>query len=348
MLLDADSEVRERALHLARRRPAGACKAAAAASAPSRQQTEPATSNHIAVRPGIGKNPGMASLRDLFLAALPAECQAAFASEPELEAALTRLLARAAAPWPTITLTPEVFLPFLAARQRAGEGLAALEELNVIDLYLACGCSARVEAAAEEFSRRLFPEVNHALAALEVPREVVEDVRQGLFDRLFLGDERQPARIRHYRGEGDLVTWIRVVVVRYAIDLLRRGNRELPTDQLPELAAREEDPELRYLKQRYGEEFKVIFEEVLASLSAEERNLLRYQLVERLTLEQIAALHSVNRSTVVRWFQKLREKLLSRTRKGLERRLRISRTEFESVMRLIQSQLHVSLQRLLE
>jgi hypothetical protein len=48
---------------------------------------------------------------------------------------------------------------------------------------------------------------------------------------------------------------------------------------------------------------------------------------------------------VARWNAKLRERLLTHTRRALLQRLNTSRSEFESIMRLIGSQLDVSIRR---
>lgn len=283
----------------------------------------------------------------VFLDALPAEEREIFAADPGLGEALAAVLDRARSAWPELSIPDEVLLPFLAERVPPGAGPAGLERLNAPDLYLACGCATGDSAAVALFTSRFFPAIEQALARLELPRPWVEDVRQMVYDKLFVGDAERPAGIRHYKGEGELLTWVRVVAVRQAIDLARKRNRELPAEELPDVVASDDDPEIRFLKRRYGEEFKAAFQKVMGLLTSKERNLLRYQLVSGLTLEQIAGLYQVNRSTVVRWMQKVRDKLLDETRAELSRRLRLTQTEFKSVMRLIQSQLHVSIKRLL-
>ena len=260
-------------------------------------------------------------LETLFLDALPPEQREPFSADPRLGERLTTLLARARTAWPGLSVTDERFLPFVAERVKEGSGPERLERMSVEDLYLACGCASGDPTAAEQFSARFFPAIEQAVARMEVPRAWVEDVRQTVYDKLFVGDGERPPGIRHYKGEGELLTWVRVVAVRQAIDVVRKRNREQPVEELPEVVARDEDPELRFLKQRYGEEFRAVFHGVMERLTSKERNLLRYQLVSGLTLEQIAGLYRVNRSTVVRWLQKVRDKLLEETRAGLTKRL---------------------------
>ena len=290
-------------------------------------------------------------LRECFLAALPSAARESLSRHPRLDELLDRVMERARARWPDVSVPADRFLPFVAERlSDDADPEKELERINVADLYLACGCVDGDAVAVAVFSANHFPRVERAIAALDVPRTVIEDIKQGIFQKLFVGDGEREAKICHYAGEGDLGTWIRVVAVRQAIDLLRKEGKEQPLsdEQLPNLVARDEGPELRFLKQRYRTEFKEVFQHTLASLSSKDRNLLRYQVIGELTMEQIASLYKVNRSTVVRWLQKVRKKLLSDTRRELSRRLKIDRTEFESMMRLINSQMNVSIQRVLD
>jgi RNA polymerase sigma-70 factor (ECF subfamily) len=106
-------------------------------------------------------------------------------------------------------------------------------------------------------------------------------------------------------------------------------------------------PELAYLKRTYRAAFVTCFEEAFAALTSRERTLLRLHLVSRLRLEQMAPMFQVNISTVSRWLAGARDSLLTQTREGLSRRLHLSPGEFESLARLLRSQIDVSLVRLL-
>jgi RNA polymerase sigma-70 factor, ECF subfamily len=75
--------------------------------------------------------------------------------------------------------------------------------------------------------------------------------------------------------------------------------------------------------------------------------LLRLQLVDGLRTAQIATLFGVDRSTVKRWLAACRDHLLDQTRRLLMERLKISPNEFELLAGLVQSQLNVSIERLL-
>jgi RNA polymerase sigma-70 factor (ECF subfamily) len=106
-------------------------------------------------------------------------------------------------------------------------------------------------------------------------------------------------------------------------------------------------PELEHLRRVYTAEFREALLAALGELSAHDRNILRQQYVYRMTIDQIGAIHGVHRVTASRWEVKARTALLAKTRRGLLRQLRIDATELDSIMRVIQSQLDVSLLRYL-
>ena len=67
-----------------------------------------------------------------------------------------------------------------------------------------------------------------------------------------------------------------------------------------------------------------------------------------MNIDQIGVLYGVHRTTVARWRVQARKVLLKETRRIFREDYRLSGRSFESAMRLIQSELDVSLPRLLE
>ncbi len=86
----------------------------------------------------------------------------------------------------------------------------------------------------------------------------------------------------------------------------------------------------------------------LATLSVRDRNLLRQYLVDRLTIDQLGRLYRVHRVTASRWVNRAREAFVAATLLALRRRLRVTRSELDSVLRLLRSQVDVSLRHLLQ
>jgi len=294
---------------------------------------------------------GERPLTQHFLGGLADELRSRMTHLSHLEAVLHDILEAAQAAWPQVSVPPEIFLPYLARRlPEEAEAERALVEMKAADLYLACACSRGERAALEAFERSYFPDVKAALMRRDSSFGQVEDIQQILFQKLFLGDEEHPPKIASYAGRGDLRGWLCVTAVREAIDLFRKVHKEEPVDdgELMDLTATAGDQELAYLKRIYRAEFKTAFQKALASLSTRERNVLRHHLLDGLNIDQIGAIYNVHRATVARWIAKARESLLSLTRDVLMERLRVDQTEFESIMRLIQSRLDVSIHHFLK
>ncbi|HOX44165.1 MAG TPA: sigma-70 family RNA polymerase sigma factor [Myxococcota bacterium] len=270
----------------------------------------------------------------------------------ELDEALGAAWEAGARAWPGVDLPREAFAAWLAARlPPGGQGLAALAALRAPDLYLACA-AARGDPAAQRALGGLCAE----LLRLELPRlglQAVEldDLLQRVLDKLLVAAPGRAARLEQYAGQGALRSWLRVVARREALDRKALVVREVPwqeeslEDVLGALSAA--DPELEQLKGQYRQEFKAAFGEAFGALDARERNLLRHLVFDRLSMEQIGALYHVHQSTVSRWLAKVHARLLSGTLRALGGRLRVGRREADSILRLIQSRLEVSMRRLL-
>src|SRR5262249_6529246 len=104
--------------------------------------------------------------------------------------------------------------------------------------------------------------------------------------------------------------------------------------------------ELRYMKTLYGAEFREAFAQAMATLKPREQNLLRQHHVDGLTIDQLGQLYHVHRATAARWLGKARSSLLAQTRRSFMKRIRLSHSQFDSVLGLVQSQLVISFRRL--
>jgi RNA polymerase sigma-70 factor (ECF subfamily) len=266
-------------------------------------------------------------------------------TDPEGAARLVSKWRAACAAWPTITLAPERFLQLwdqtFAHRTRLAD---VLETVHFDDLYLAIACGDGSPAALALFDERLLAPIPGYLGRVGVTPGFADEVRQAVRMRLFVGDK---PKIASYAGTGPLGAWVRVVTIRCARDLQRTAHPEASFDEGNAVASPRPDPELDYLKVRYGEEFRAAFAEVLAGLEARERNLLRLHFLDGLTVEAIGGLFGVNKSTVSRRLAQSRERILIETRRILEERLGVGASELSSLFRLVESRVEVSLRSLL-
>ena len=148
---------------------------------------------------------------------------------------------------------------------------------------------------------------------------------------------------------GDLRGWIRVTATRELIRLLGRDKRDVSIgdDTLLDLLSPAQDPELGYIRELYRAECAEAFRTALAAMPARDRSLLRYQLIDGLTIDEIGALNGVHRATAARWIAKIRDDLLERTRTEVQTRLGIATEEVDSILRLVHSRIDVSFERVL-
>lgn len=211
---------------------------------------------------------------------------------------------------------------------------------------LAQSCARGNAAAIAEVEKRV--EADLVVAARRVASRGldVDDLRQELHERMFVAREGRP-RIAEYTGRGSLRAWLRVSIARLVVDHARKLSGHEPTHDgvTTELMERADDPESRYLKTHYRRELARAFEAAFRSLSAEQRNLLRHRYVERLGIDVLARMRGVHRATAARRIRDAEEALHRETRARLEAELRVSPVELTSIMRLIQSQMHVSVAR---
>ena len=197
---------------------------------------------------------------------------------------------------------------------------------------------------------RFFPEIEAALRKMNLGGARVDDVKQSLRGQMFVGTPETPPRIVDYSGRGDLGAWLRVTATRSALKVLRKEQREIPAedDAIFAAASSSSDPELAYVKEVYRAQFRTAFQEALDSLDDRDKNVLRQHVVDRLSIDEIGALYHVHRATSARWLDKARELLLTRTRQRFMNGAKITPRECDSIMRLCQSQLDMTIRRRLD
>jgi RNA polymerase sigma-70 factor (ECF subfamily) len=246
-----------------------------------------------------------------------------------------------------------VLVEFVARHLTSDFAEAALDGLRPADLYLACACAQGMTAAINAFDRDFMREVDIALARMRIAAARVADVKQLVRQRLFVGGGTVGAptsagKIAEYAGRGDLRRWVRSVAVRTCLNELRKGKREILVDDdqlIAQHAVSQDDPEIEYMKRTYSAEFKAAFTEALTRLGPREQTLLRYHHVDGLNIDEIGAIYRVHRVTAFRWIEKAKELLVKTTLDTLRTRLKLPADELDSVLRMIRSQIHLSLIR---
>jgi RNA polymerase sigma-70 factor (ECF subfamily) len=294
----------------------------------------------------IASNQGVPMrLAEAFLSRVPADAHAPFSDHAALEQALVEALERGRAAWPRIVLAPELFAAHLG--HHCATSSCSVTELRVTDLYLACACALGNAAAMAAFEAAYFGDITPSLLRLTRQTVLFDEVAQELRRLLFLSRDEDVPKLALYAGRGDLRNWTRTTITRVILKILEREPKEKPApDELfAAMPAGGADVEMAHMKATYRVEFSAAFAAAVAALSPRERNLLRHAFVDGLSVDEIGALFGVHRATAARRVAAARAQLMNEVRKGLMQRLNVGGEDFNSIMRLIRSQLHVTLAR---
>lgn len=265
-----------------------------------------------------------------------------------LEGRLAEIVDRSVRAWPDLAIDPVRLVVHLArvVGDDVGQGLA---ELFVEDFALGIACADNQPGALTHVERLCGGAIDAAVARIDRSPELRDEVRQTLWQRLFVGTPDHAPRILSYAGRGPLAGWVAVAAQRIALDLRRAATRLAGGDpRADQLLPSEEHPEVDYLRMRYKPEFEAAVRDALAALPDRDRLLLRLTTVSGLSHEQIAGIYKVNQSTVTRWIARARAEVLEATERSVCGKLGVQRDEFMSLAGLLVSRIDLSISRVLE
>lgn len=280
---------------------------------------------------------------------------AAAALEPTLREAMAAGLAAVASRWPEAPPLTAPFAQYLAGKLSRQPRLAeTLSRLRVEDLFLAWWAQRDPERGIPALWAAYHDDLERLVARFH--RLDREELLQGLRVKLFVaGAEGQPPRIATYSGFGFLQNWLRVLAARAFLDASRELSRRRAVgleeaghdDDAPLLALIAEPGRAAHDRDRVHSAIRAAFAAAVAGLPPRERTFLRLATVNGLTLEQIAATYQVGRATVARALAAGRARLRDDTRRGMIEGLGIAAAELSSVIRDLETQLELSLARVL-
>jgi len=262
------------------------------------------------------------------------------------EAVLAAQLRAATEAWPELAVAPERFASELGRRLPPGIALTAIK---ATDVYVAVACIDRDEAAIVAVRQILAKEVAIAASKTTATRDQVADVTASLARVLFVDEPDRPAALRDYSGRGDLKSYLRVIAMRELVRVVNRGRREvnLEDDDLLDRIVPASDPELSILRAQYREIVDASMRAALGRIDERGRALLRYTFIDGWTVDRVGQVYKVHRATAARWIAAVRTELGEHIRDELAGRLRVQVDEVDSIIRLVQSRIDVSLERVL-
>src|SRR6185503_13025530 len=143
---------------------------------------------------------------------------------------------------------------------------------------------------------------------------------QDLRARLLLPRGQRPPELLDYAGRGPLGGWLRVVAVREARRALaaRRHDVQAPSDGLLDrLVQRTCETLVGDARARQRDALVAALRAAMGELATRERNLLRHQIVDELSVREVARLYNVHFATASRWTSAARDRLLALVRAQL-------------------------------
>lgn len=289
----------------------------------------------------------MAQLVDAYLAGLGPDASPqvlAPADTVVLERALATLCARGRSAHPQLAIDDAVFAEHLA---RCGAPAQA-SDLHADDLYLCCAALLGDEVAVRTLRATARPVLAGYVHRVDASPAFLDEVEQRLWDGALVGSVEAPPKLATYSGKGPLAGWLGIVAQRIALMMRRSEASEERAVQGAGIEAQliAGDPELAFIKGHLRAAFQRAVSQALQSLDDRERMVYRMHIVDGLSLERIGKSYGVSQSTVSRWMAGARDGIVAETQRLLRDELRASPEDYESMSRLLVSQLDLSVSRL--
>jgi RNA polymerase sigma-70 factor (ECF subfamily) len=272
-----------------------------------------------------------------FFERMPREMKA----EPRLMSWLAATFARCAESCPGFSQHLGDFAAALGDRFTP-EDEAPLPSHAAPDLFVAWATARAIPEAVAQFDRDYLTPACASVRSADAA-ELAQLVRV----RLLVADGQAPPRLSRYSGKGPLLAWVRMTATRVAIDLSRKLGTERRAAEELSHASTPFDPELDYLKARYAEPFREALERALRALSERDAALIKLAYLDDISPSAMARTYGVSTRTVQRWIVEARAAVLDGARRILAETMQVDPAELDGLMRLAQSQLKVTLERVL-
>jgi len=264
-----------------------------------------------------------------------------------LKQALASVLADCRAEHPELGEHSEAFGKTLALRVSSDRW--EFSQLACSDLYLCVASLAGDTAALIVFEGELQTALTRVGARFRLSGDQRDELGQELLERLLLPGAERPPRLAEFAGKGSLVRWLQAVATRTQLNRMRGKKREVLTgdNAILEAFAVPIVPGLEPSKGRFQNALKIALGSALARLEAQDKMLLRMAYVEGVRLEGLGRALDVSRATAHRRLTKAREALAHGVEESMSEELSIPKEKLSSIRRLVQSQISISLGRLL-
>lgn len=289
------------------------------------------------------------SLREQFISGLGQRATEISYADTILEQILQQWVNRCQTAWPDVNASPKSFVFHCAQKIPEEKSIKeGLQQLST-DLWLAFAClqgDAKARSEYEKILLQLAVPIHNDLGLADDRRQ---DVLQHLRELTVVGTPKRQPVLLQYQGRSRIKTWLRKIVKHHSLRLTKERPHCDIDDMinLDEFPYGETDPELNIIQHQSKSAFRTAFRKAVADLTPEQRNLLRFVVVEGLTGAQISLIFQCDASTVCRNLRKIRDRLAHRTRKFIRQAWGGSPQAMQSMFHVVDSQLHATFADLL-
>ena len=259
----------------------------------------------------------------------------------ELGARLAECLRTARAKWPRAQVADLVFARCLG--KAAGEGGGTLDGVETDDLYLASGCVEGDPASVAHLADLVRRGASKWASGVDVD---VDDLGQRVLSRLLLPEGGAEARLARYEGRAPLVAYLKTVTRHLAVSLVRNAERHEAMPAPSTFFAAIGNPEQDAIRVEFGEAFSRALDDAFCSLESRQRAVIAMHYADGVEVDAIAQVYRVHRVTVSRWLADARTQVFEKARQHLRGALGLTESDFENALRIIRSQIEISLSTL--
>ena len=247
--------------------------------------------------------------------------------------------------WPSFALPFDAFEAFFRPHLASAPPL----DVHAADLYLAFACSRGEPTALAAFEHAYAIDLARAVGSIDPSQAVIDDVLQTMRERLFVPVDGEPGKIADYGGRASLRTWLTAIAVRDALSRRRRKGEQRHEAFIPERDRRlvKGGPELEYLHRRYKGACEEAVRSAVERLPSKQKMLLRLNLIDGMSIDQLAVMYKASRATTARWLVAARSALVEEARREMREKLALTDSDLDGLGPDLQSQLEVSILRLL-
>jgi RNA polymerase sigma-70 factor (ECF subfamily) len=217
-------------------------------------------------------------------------------------------------------------------------------DIHAEDLYLCCAALQGEALAVRTLRDRHRPVLASYLRRIDTSTAFLDEVEQRLWNVALTGAADAMPKLASYSGRGPLAAWVGIAGQRIALTM--RRSEDVEKRALDRVATEAHlmtrDPEMAFVKEHLREPFQRAILQALELLDNRQRMIYTLNVVDGLNIDRIAAIYRVSRSTVTRWMARARADIVTAAQRLLRDEIRLSNDEFDSLARMLTSQLDLS------